>query len=63
MNRIRLKWLEKKKSTQKLKESCTKNKTYPKILDRSVNTPLTPMDRSTKPKINKETQTLNDTID
>ena len=28
-----------------------------------LNTPLTPMDRSTKQKINKETQTLNDTID
>ena len=27
------------------------------------NTPLTPMDKSTKWKINKETQTLNDTID
>ena len=27
------------------------------------NAPLTPMDRSTKEKINKETQTLNDTID
>ena len=27
------------------------------------NTPLTPMDRSTKRKINKEMQTLNDTID
>jgi len=27
------------------------------------NTPLTPMDRSTIQKINKETQTLNDTID
>ena len=27
------------------------------------NTPFTPMDRSTKQKINKETQTLNDTID
>ena len=26
-------------------------------------TPLTPMDRSTKQKINKEIQTLNDTID
>ena len=26
------------------------------------NTPLTAMDRSTKQKINKETQTLNDTI-
>ena len=28
-----------------------------------INTPLTPMDRSTKQKINKETQTLNDTVD
>ena len=27
------------------------------------NTPLTPMDRSTKQKIKKETQTLNDTLD
>ena len=27
------------------------------------NIPLTPMDRSTKQKINKETQTLNDTMD
>ena len=27
------------------------------------NTPLTPMDRSTKLKISKETQTLNDTMD
>ena len=27
------------------------------------NTPPTPMDRSTKQKINKETQALNDTID
>ena len=27
------------------------------------NTPLTPMDRSTKQKTNKETQTLNDTMD
>ena len=27
------------------------------------NTPLSPMDRSNKQKINKETQTLNDTID
>ena len=27
------------------------------------NTPLTPMDRSTKQKTNKEMQTLNDTID
>jgi len=28
-----------------------------------INTPLTPMDRSTKQKISKETQTLNDTMD
>ena len=28
-----------------------------------LNTPFTPMDRSTKQKINKEAQTLNDTID
>ena len=27
------------------------------------NTPLSPMDRSSKMKINKETQALNDTID
>ena len=29
----------------------------------NFNTPLTPMDRSTKQKISKETQTLNDTIE
>ena len=28
-----------------------------------VNIPLTPMDRSTKQKINKEKKTLNDTMD
>ena len=28
-----------------------------------INTPLTPMDRSSRQKINKETQALNDTID
>ena len=28
-----------------------------------INTPLTPMDRSTKQKINKETQVLNETLD
>ena len=28
-----------------------------------LNTPLTPMDRSTKQKISKETQTLSDTMD
>ena len=33
------------------------------IIVRDFNTPLTPMDRSTKQKINKETQTLNDTVD
>ena len=33
------------------------------IIVGDFNTPLTPMDRSTTQKINKETQTLNDTID
>ena len=33
------------------------------IIMGDFNTPLTAMDRSTKQKINKETQTLNDTID
>ena len=33
------------------------------IIGGDFNTPLTPMDRSTKQKINKEMQTLNDTID
>ena len=33
------------------------------IIVGDFNTPHTPMDRSTKQKINKETQTLNDTID
>ena len=32
------------------------------IIVGDFNTPLTPMDRSTNQKINKETQTLNDTI-
>ena len=35
----------------------------PTIIVGNFNTPLTPMGRSTKQKINKETQTLNDTID
>ena len=33
------------------------------IIVGDFNTPLTPMDRSAKQKINKETQTLNDIID
>ena len=33
------------------------------IIVEYFNTPLTPMDRSTKQKINKETQTLNDTME
>ena len=33
------------------------------IIVGDFNTPLTPMERSTKQKINKETQTLNDTMD
>ena len=33
------------------------------IIEGDFNTPLTPMERSTRQKINKETQTLNDTIE
>ena len=33
------------------------------IIVGDFNNPLTPMDRSTKQKIKKETQTLNDTLD
>ena len=34
-----------------------------KIIVGDFNTPLTPVDRSTKQKISKETQTINDTMD
>ena len=33
------------------------------VIVRDFNTPLTPRDRSSKQKINKETQVLNDTLD
>ena len=33
------------------------------IIEEDFNTTLTPMDRSTKQKISKETQSLNDTMD
>ena len=33
------------------------------IIVGDFNTPITPMDRSTEQKINKETQTLNDALD
>ena len=33
------------------------------IIARDFNTPLTPMDRSSKQKINKKTQVLKDTLD
>ena len=33
------------------------------IIVGDFNTPLTPMDKSSKQKINKETQALNDTLD
>ena len=35
----------------------------PSIIVGDFNTPLTPMDRSSKQSINKETQTLNETLD
>ena len=34
-----------------------------KIIVEDLNTPLSPMNRSSKMKINKETQALNDTLD
>ena len=34
-----------------------------KVIVRAFNTQLTPMDRSSRQKINKETQALNDTLD
>ena len=40
-----------------------KGETDSNIIVGHFNTPLTPMDRSTKQKINKETQVLNDTLD
>ena len=45
--------------------TCTKGETNSNtiIIVEDFNTPLTPMDRSTKQKISKETQTLNDTMD
>ena len=42
-----------------MKEEINRNT----IIVGDFNSPLTPMDRSTKQKINKETQTLNDTRD
>ena len=46
-----------------INKALTKLWLYYTIIVGDFNTPLTLMDRSTKQKINKETQTLNDTID
>ena len=52
------------RSTQYVRQVLTSMKgEINTIIVGDFNTPLTPMDRSTKQKINKETQTLNDTID
>ena len=48
--------------TNTLTETKGKNNSNTKIV-RDFNTPITPMDRSSKQKINKETQVLNDTLD
>ena len=54
------------KSTSLHKANTNKNEreiSSNTIIVRNFNNLLTPMDRSTKQKINKEPQTLNDTID
>ena len=51
--------IHKKKNTNKHKGEIDSNT----IIVGGFNTPLTPMDRSSKQKINKETQVLNDILD
>jgi len=46
-----------------INKALTKLWLYYTIIVGDFNTPLTPMDRSTKQKISKEKQTLNDTMD
>ena len=46
-----------------INKALTKLWLYYTIIVGDFNTPLTPMDRSTKQKISKEKQTLNDTLD
>ena len=43
--------------------SSSKREVYSNTIINTINTSLTPMDRSSKQKINKETQALNDTLD